>query len=141
MERMQLRLEDIEQRIQVSQPKERDRLGDYAKETARMGSDRSGVSVIAAGGWIPRLKLRKTVKLNAPSPIIGSGWRGCNHDSKRSIRAPTVQSGVPPEPLLAADGTHLTYCTKRWAKLEISNQVLTHPVVIVENVVQQVLLG
>ncbi|KRZ97081.1 hypothetical protein T08_12247 [Trichinella sp. T8] len=47
-----------------------------------------------------------------------------------------VQSGIPSEPwrsgnLLAADGTHLTVSGKRWAKLEISNQASTYPVVIV----------
>ncbi|KRZ35118.1 Retrovirus-related Pol polyprotein from transposon gypsy [Trichinella pseudospiralis] len=57
-----------------------------------------------------------------------------------------VQSGIPTEPwsngnLLAADGTHLTVSGKRWAKLEIGNQAFTHPVVIVENLVQQALLG
>ncbi|KRZ12134.1 Transposon Ty3-I Gag-Pol polyprotein [Trichinella zimbabwensis] len=53
---------------------------------------------------------------------------------------------MPTEPwrngnLLASDGTHLTVSGKRWAKLEIGNQVFIHPVVIVENVVQQALLG
>ncbi|KRY31612.1 Transposon Ty3-I Gag-Pol polyprotein [Trichinella spiralis] len=57
-----------------------------------------------------------------------------------------VQSGIPTEPwrngsFLAAYVTHLTVSGKRWAKLEIGNQAFTHPVVIVENLVQQALLG
>ncbi|KRX68115.1 Retrovirus-related Pol polyprotein from transposon 17.6 [Trichinella sp. T6] len=35
----------------------------------------------------------------------------------------------------------LTVSGKRWVKLEIGNQAFTHPVVIVENLVQQALLG
>ncbi|KAL1230255.1 Bifunctional protein HldE [Trichinella pseudospiralis] len=56
LERMQLKLEDTEQRMQALQPKQRHRRGDYSMETV------ANVRVTAA-----------------------KGWRGCNHDPKRSV--------------------------------------------------------
>ncbi|KRY17737.1 Retrovirus-related Pol polyprotein from transposon 17.6 [Trichinella patagoniensis] len=149
LERMQLRLEDIEQRMQAFQPKQRDRRGDYATERAGNGQrperrtcyrrGRDGGDVITT---------RKDPHPDSDLMAVVGKIDGCptNILIDTGSAVTLVQSGIPTEPwrngnLLAADGTHLTVSGKRWAKLEIGNQAFTHPVVIVENLVQQALLG
>ncbi|KRY08548.1 hypothetical protein T12_9291 [Trichinella patagoniensis] len=123
LERMQLRLEDIEQRMQAFQPKQRDRRATKAAYVLPVRK-----------GWTPRLKLRKTVKLNPPpslgqdggdaittrkDPYHGSDLMAVIDGCPTNILIDTgsavtlVQSGIPSEPwrsgnLPAADGTHLT---------------------------------
>ncbi|KRY47195.1 Retrovirus-related Pol polyprotein from transposon 17.6 [Trichinella britovi] len=149
LERMQLRLEDIEQRMQAFQPKQRDRRGDYATERAANGQRperRTCYRCGRDGGDVTTT--RKDPHPGSDLMAVVGKIDGCptNILIDTGSAVTLLQSGVPTEPwrngnLLAADGTQLTVSGKRWAKLEIGNQAFTHPVVIVENLVQQALLG
>ncbi|KRX24114.1 Retrovirus-related Pol polyprotein from transposon 17.6 [Trichinella nelsoni] len=139
LERMQLKLDDIEQRMQAFQPKQRDRRGDYATEKAANGQRPERRTCYRCG----RDGGNVITTRNDPHPgsdlmaVVGK-IDGCptNILIDTGSAVTLVQSGIPTEPwrngnLLAADGTHLT----------IGNQAFTHPVVIMENLVQQALLG
>ncbi|KRX34141.1 Retrovirus-related Pol polyprotein from transposon 17.6, partial [Trichinella murrelli] len=149
LERMQLRLEDIGQRMQAFQPKQHDRRGDYATERAANGQRperRTCYRCGRDGGYVTTT--RKDPHPGSDLMAVVGKIDGCptNILIDTGSAVTLVQSGILTEPwrngnLLAADGTHLTVSGKRWAKLEIGNQAFTHPVVIVENLVQQALLG
>ncbi|XP_003381599.1 conserved hypothetical protein [Trichinella spiralis] len=65
LERMQLRLEDIEQRTQAFQPKQRP-----SRESREWTATRAAYVLPLRKGWTPLLKVQKTVKLNPP-PSLG----------------------------------------------------------------------
>ncbi|KRX40353.1 Retrovirus-related Pol polyprotein from transposon 17.6 [Trichinella murrelli] len=128
LERMQLRLEDIEQRMQAFQPKQRDRRGDYATERAGNGQRperRTCYRCGRDGGDV--ITTRKDPYPGSDLMAVVGKINGC------------------PTNILIDTGSAVTLVQslsgKCWAKFEIRNQAFTHPVVIVENLVQQALLG
>ncbi|KRZ81846.1 Transposon Ty3-I Gag-Pol polyprotein [Trichinella sp. T8] len=128
LERMQLRLEDIEQRMQAFQPKQRDSRGDYATERAGNGQRperRTCYRCGRDGGDV--ITTRKDPYPGSDLMAVVGKINGC------------------PTNILIDTGSAVTLVQsvsgKRWAKFEIGNQAFTHPVVIVENLVQQALLG